>query len=100
MLVIWSFKSCGKATQQAEDAVVVEDSIMPDSTLVTVVDSLEYVSAMKMDSLLRKAEECCAQAERLSGKKSAIQLLLDAKFYYYDNVKKLHREVYGEAKAF
>ena len=100
VLVIWSFKSCGKATQQAEDAVVVEDSIIPDSTLVTVVDSLEYVSAMKMDSLLRKAEECCAQAERLSGKKSAIQLLLDAKFYYYDNVKKLHREVYGEAKAF
>ena len=77
--------------------------VLPDTTIVTiedsiVVDSVEMIMAEKEQSIeyyLDLAKECCDKAEGKSGNKSIIQVLLDAKYYYYDLAQNLYREVHN-----
>ena len=45
---------------------------------------------------LAKTDACCDKAEKRHGDNSTIQVLLDAKYYYYDKAQSLSKELYGK----
>ena len=46
---------------------------------------------------LAKTEACCDKAEKRHGNNSTIQVLLDAKYYYYDRAQSLSKELYHKS---
>lgn len=49
------------------------------------------------NDFLEKVEECCNKAEKRHGENSTIQVLLDAKYYYYDRAQSLSKELYNKS---
>ena len=80
-------------TDNVKDTVFYEEVVVEADSAAIQRDEKERL----YKEYLAKAENCCDQAEKRSGQNSAIQILLDAKYYYYDCAKKLHQELYGTA---
>lgn len=68
-----------------------QDALITDSMAVSAKEMQQ-----RLKDYLFKAEECCNKAEKMLGKKGAIQVLLDAKYYYYDRAMSLSIELNGK----
>lgn len=77
----------------------IEDTtIVASNGVLALEDSLALATAEKEKSLeyyLNLANECCDKADGKSGNKSIIQVLLDAKYYYYDKAQNLYRVLHN-----
>ena len=77
---------------------IADTTTVISNNVTSLEDSLALVTAEKEKSLeyyLNLANECCDKAEGKSGDKSIIQVLLDAKYYYYDKAQNLYRELHN-----
>lgn len=77
---------------------IADTTIVASNGELTLKDSLALAAAEKEKSLeyyLNLANECCDKADGKSGNKSIIQVLLDAKYYYYDKAQNLYRELHN-----
>lgn len=82
--------SCTSSTNEADtDTVVVPDPptppINPDS-----------IKKKEMEEFLSMSDENLKNAIARTGTKAAIQMVLDANYYYYDKAGSVHEELYGK----
>lgn len=82
--------SCTSSTNEADtDTVVVPDPptppINPDS-----------IKKKEMEEFLSMSDENLQNAIARTGTKAAIQMVLDANYYYYDKAGSVHEELYGK----
>ena len=81
--------------EELQDTTLVDDNNKQDEgEIVNTTNNVSEKKAM-LDEYLKKAEACCDKAEPRTGSKAMIQVLLDAKFFYYDKAKTLHKDIYG-----
>ena len=102
MAAIMSATKGGLDTAQSNDVVEkLTDTLLLSEYHTEATDAIAddaETTAPKESELqlyIDKAKECCDKAEHKSGNKAMIQVLLDAKYYYYDKAQKLHLELYG-----
>lgn len=86
-----SAKALSESDQNDHDMrnSVVEDSIVNKQSII------EKERLYK--DFLAKANACCDKAEKRHGDYSTIQVLLDAKYYYYDRAQSLSKELYNKS---
>ena len=72
-------------------AVAIKDIMKEQDSLAISISEKEK----SLEYYLNLANECCNKAEGKSGNKSIIQVLLDAKYYYYDKAQTLYRELHN-----
>lgn len=83
-------------TEDTTTVGVLDMQSAEDATLLPTAPAGNKAALMaELKEYLDKAEACCDKAEPNSGSKAMIQVLLDAKYYYYDKARKLHNELYG-----
>lgn len=81
--------------EELQDTTLVDDNNKQDEGEIAITTSNDSEKKAMLDDYLKKAEACCDKAEPKTGSKAMIQVLLDAKFFYYDKAKTLHKELYG-----
>lgn len=88
---------------ELEDTTLVDENMSEEKEVISNSVNNESVNTADntaktalMDAYIKKAEACCDKAEKKSGNKAMIQVLLDAKFFYYDKARTLHKEIYGK----
>lgn len=64
----------------------------PEDATLDQMSSKENMQKTFQD-YIAKAEKCTKEAEKFSGNKKAIRLLLDAKYYYYDKAGSIYKEL-------
>lgn len=78
-----------------------EDYYDHDMQNAVIVDSTTILEMSEKEKLfneyLKLTKECCTKAQYKHGDYNMIQVLLDAKYYYYDKAKSLAQELYSES---
>lgn len=86
-----STKAFSESDQNDHD---MQNSVADNST--DIKQSTEEKEKLFKD-YLAKTDACCDKAEKRHGDNSTIQVLLDAKYYYYDRAQSLSRELHNKS---
>lgn len=74
-----------------------------DADMQTAADTVIHASVENMkkelNDYLKLADANCDKAERQPGNESMIQMILDAKYYYYDKANGIYTRLYGKSMA-